>query len=244
MPLSASAGMIGSVPPERVSSGRIPSACSNASSASRIAGASGSTSPGAAPPTSTPTSAPAGAASRTSRLRRRADRVDVLARREPDRELAGRVHRQRRVPHARLAAEDPVHVRGRLGPRAHVELLRRPSRRAAARPGPRAPRRPGGSVDHCASSSAVGGAIPARSGSGRRPSGPASTASKQRMSTWIALSAAPPYIPECRSRSPVPHRDVERDSPRVARSSDGTSTPSMPPSKMTPASAPRSSCAR
>ena len=117
--------MIGSVPPERVSSGRIPIACSNASSASRIAGDVGIDEPRRR---SRPLHADlraGGCRVADELLRRRADRVDVLPRREPDGELAGRVHRQRRVPHPRLAAEDPVHVRGRLGPRAHVELLRR-----------------------------------------------------------------------------------------------------------------------
>ncbi len=67
--------------------------------------------------------------------------------------------------------------------------------------------------------------MPARSGSGRRPSGPASTASKQRMSTWMAFSAAPPYIPECRSRSPVVTFTSKAMRPRVARSKTGTSMP-------------------
>ena len=86
--------MIGSVPPERVSSGRMPSACSNASSASWIAGASGSdeTRVRALPRRSRPRR-PSGAASRSELLRGRADRVDVLARREADRELAGRLRR-------------------------------------------------------------------------------------------------------------------------------------------------------
>ena len=46
MPLSARAGTIGSVPPERTSAGRRPSARSKASRPSRIALASGGTSPG------------------------------------------------------------------------------------------------------------------------------------------------------------------------------------------------------
>ena len=59
--------MIGSVPPVRVRSGRVPSARSKASRPSRIAGASGRTRPGGAPAQRTSTSAPAAAASRTSR---------------------------------------------------------------------------------------------------------------------------------------------------------------------------------
>ena len=68
MPLSASAGTIGSVPPERISAGRRPSARSNASSPSWTAFASGGTSPGGDDDhSSTSTSAPAGALSRSSR---------------------------------------------------------------------------------------------------------------------------------------------------------------------------------
>ena len=53
--------------------------------------------------------------------------------------------------------------------------------------------------------------------------GRASTASKQRISTWIAFSAAPPYMPECRSRSPVFTFTSNAISPRVARSNAGRS---------------------
>ena len=63
MPLSASAGTIGSVPPERVRIGLIPKACSNASCAILITGASAATSPGRVEPGSSSTSivAPSGA---------------------------------------------------------------------------------------------------------------------------------------------------------------------------------------
>ena len=60
--------------------------------------------------------------------------------------------------------------------------------------------------------------MPARNGSGSRPFGPASTASRQRIRTWIALSATPPYIPEWRSRSPVVTLTSKPTRPRVASS--------------------------
>src|SRR5262249_57545708 len=52
-----------------------------------------------------------------------AERFGVLARRETDRELGGGLDAERRVADARLAADDPVDVRRRLGPGADVELL-------------------------------------------------------------------------------------------------------------------------
>ena len=45
------------------------------------------------------------------------------------------------------------------------------------------------------------------------------------MSTWIALSAAPPYIPECRSRSPVRTLTSTPTRPRVASSIVGHVAP-------------------
>ena len=125
MPLSTSAGTIGSVPPDRESSGLVPITCSNASSAIWTAGSSGETRPGgAAPRSSRSTSAPAGAASRISRSTADAIVCDVLAGREPDREVRLRGHRDRRVREPRLAAEDAVHVDRRLGRRAQMELVR------------------------------------------------------------------------------------------------------------------------
>src|SRR5579884_409464 len=56
-------------------------------------------------------------------LRRLADRLHVLPVGEADRELRARLGGDRRVPQARLAADDPVHVERRLRPRAHVELV-------------------------------------------------------------------------------------------------------------------------
>ena len=68
IPFFSSAGTIGSVPPERISSGRTPSARSNASSASWIAGEDWSTRPGSLhAQRSIASSAPSGAASRSSR---------------------------------------------------------------------------------------------------------------------------------------------------------------------------------
>src|SRR3712207_7100006 len=51
----------------------------------------------------------------------RANRVDVLPRREADGQVRLRAHRDRRVAQSRLAAEDPVHVDGGLGERAQVD---------------------------------------------------------------------------------------------------------------------------
>ena len=100
---------------------------------------------------------------------------------------------------------------------------------------------PEGSAFQFSSSSGVGGTIPCRSTSGSNPLGPAVTALRERMSTWIAFNAAPPYIPECRSRSPVVTFTSKAMSPRVDRLNMGTSTRSIPPSKMIPAFAPMSS---
>ena len=64
------------------------------------------------------------------------------------------------------------------------------------------------------------------------------------MSACAAFSAAPPYIPECRSRSPVRRVTWKYAIPRVARLNAGTSRRIMPLSKMIAASAPRSSASR
>ena len=68
---------------------------------------------------------------------------------------------------------------------------------------------PLGSADHAARSSSLGATNPRRKGWGSRPSSPGSTACSTLVSVFTAFSAAPPYIPECRSRSPVLQRDVE-----------------------------------
>ena len=89
-------------------------------------------------------------------------------------------------------------------------------------------------------SSGDAGMIPCRSGSGSRPSRgmiPPSAC----MSAWIAFSAAFPYMPECRSRAPVFTVMSKATSPRVPVQNCGTSRRSIPPSKITHTSAPRSS---
>src|SRR5205085_3182647 len=58
-------------------------------------------------------------------LGRRADRLDVLPGRKPDRELGRGLRGDRRVADPWLAAEDADDVEGRLGPRTDVELLGR-----------------------------------------------------------------------------------------------------------------------
>jgi hypothetical protein len=79
MPLSASAGTIGRVPPERVRMGLIPKPRSNASCAILITGASAATSPGRVEPGSSSTSivAPSGADSCRSRSTSGATAVGV-----------------------------------------------------------------------------------------------------------------------------------------------------------------------
>ncbi len=192
MPLSASAGTIGSVPPERISAGRRPSARSNASSPSWIAFASGGTRPGGDDDhSSTSTSAPAGAASRSSRSTSGAisstfwpgaSRIDTFATASTGSTVFCRMRR---------AGLDAVHVERRLGERAQVELLaprrvlrprallgrarRRPAAAASSR---RAPRR---SARRC----------PARSGSASVPSC-ATSPSSVLISACAAFSAAPP----------------------------------------------------
>ena len=126
MPLSTSAGTIGSVPPDRESSGLVPITCSNASSAICTAGSSGETSPGGAAPRSCEVDL--GTCRRRladQPLDGRGDRAHVLPGREPHREVRLRGDRDRRVRQPRLAAEDAVHVDRRLGRRAQVELVRR-----------------------------------------------------------------------------------------------------------------------
>ena len=123
MPLSASAGTIGSVPPERTSSGRRPKTCSKLSCARRMAGASGGISPGrASDQRSISTSAPAGAASRSSRSTSGATtsgcwpgarRIDTFASAMTGSTVFWSLRR---------AALDAVDVERRLGPRAEVEL--------------------------------------------------------------------------------------------------------------------------
>ena len=159
--------MIGIVPPERTSSGRTPSACSNASGRAESPARRAARDPAACPSTSISSSAPAGAASRISRSAA-APTVSTScpgARRivhSPDACTA-----ERRVPEAGLAADDPVHVARRLGERPDVELLaaRGSSGRA---PWPRALSAPGGSAAQSRAPPPSATRCPARSGSGRQ----------------------------------------------------------------------------
>ena len=188
MPLSASAGTIGRVPPLRSSSGRLPSTRSKASRASCTAGASAGISPaGADDQRSISSSAPVGAASRRRRSNAARDGLDVLPRREPDGDVGLGSGREHGLLQVGLAALDPVDVDGRLGERARVELLggmlvlrlarrrrRARRRRDPARPTRSAPRR-------------WAGRHPPRSSSGT-----ATTASSVCISACTALRAAPP----------------------------------------------------
>ena len=212
MPRAPRAAATGIEPPERASTGRTPSTCSNASCASRTAGAAGIDEAGLARRPERDLEA------RATRARPRGAAARTRARSPPAsaRARAG----SRGSPAPRRGARSsggvgeppskPLTVDGRLGGRAE----RRTPRPRAASVG-RAPcdgellaaRRQ--SALQPATSSSVGGTIPARSGSGSSPSGPGSTAESTCISAWVALSAAPPNMPEWRSRSPVRTRQVE-----------------------------------
>ena len=172
IPLSASAGTIGSVPPERMSSGRAPSTRSNASRPSWIAFASGGTRPG----------------------RRRRPALDLERRRPraPPRAGAARTRarsRPRPGPGASrietfAAAStgstvfcscgeplvDAVHVERRLGERPAGRTPRPRAESIGRAPWPASSSAPGGSFAQPASSSSVARRCPARSGSASRPS--------------------------------------------------------------------------
>ena len=192
MPLSASAGTIGSVPPERTSSGRRPKVFSNASRPSCTAGASGGTSPGGARRQARQLELGAvGSGLAEQSVERGRDLVDVLARREPDREVRLRRDRQHGLLQHRRAARDPVHVERGLGGRAQVELLGGRGVRAAharlveelrararARPRPRAPARSEARFPLAAAPAA------------RRPA--RAPVESVVLSACIAFSAAPP----------------------------------------------------
>ena len=210
IPLSASAGTIGSVPPERSSSGRAPSARSKASWPSRIAAESGGISPGGADDQrSTSTSAPAGRRLAQQPLDLGHDLLRPLARREPDREVRLGDDRDHRLLELRRAALDAVHVDRRLGPRADVELLGGRSRPSAWRPGPASTSAPG--VLRRPVGELLGGrrddALAQRLR--QAPVRPGSTPESACVSACVAYSAAPPNVPEWRSRSPVRDLDVE-----------------------------------
>ena len=171
MPLSASAGTIGSVPPERTSSGRVPITCSKTSRPSCTAGASEGTRPaGAAERRDTSSSAPSGDASRSSRSTAAAIVSTLLAGREPDREVGLREDRQHRLLEERRAAARSRSRRARAR-RSCAGRTPRPRVGSTGRaPASASISAPWTSSAQAARSSSVGGAIPARSGSGRRPS--------------------------------------------------------------------------
>ena len=150
MPLSASAGTIGSVPPERISSGPAPSARSNASRPSWIAGASGGDEAGRRrrPAARPRRSAPSGAASRSSRSTAGAISSTSWPGREPDREVRLRLDRQHGLLEVRRAALDAVHVDAPARPTCGGRTPRPRARRPAARPGRPARPRPRGSARH------------------------------------------------------------------------------------------------
>ena len=101
----------------------------------------------------------------------------------------------------------------RLGHRADVELARPRSGRADARPAARARPRPAGAPSSSRAPPPSAGRSPARSGSGSSPFAPAVTAPSERISTWIAFSAAPPYMPGVEVALARRHLDVEGDEP-------------------------------
>ena len=148
-------------------------------------------------------SAPSGAASRRSRSTSGAISSTCWPGREPDRDVRDRLDRQHRLLQVRRAGRDPVHVERRLGERAHGRSPR--PRRASF-----------GRAPCSASSSApVGQLRPARELlRGRRRDALAQRLDERAVvrdrarrasciSACAAFSAAPPYMPECRSRSPV-----------------------------------------
>ena len=171
MPLPASAGTIGSVPPERISAGRRPRTRSKASRPSWIALASGGTRPGGDDDqSSTRAPRPSGAASRRSRSSAGRDLLDLLPGREPDREVRDRLDRQHRLLQVRRAALDAVHVERGLGERAEVELL---GRARVGRPRAllaRARRRPAAARASRRAPPRSAGRSRCRSGSASRPS--------------------------------------------------------------------------
>ena len=154
MPWSTSAGTIGSVPPQRDEQRPSPDHVLERVARElhrRLVGRDEARRRRAA--SSSSSAAPSGAASRSEPLDRRRDRVDALSRREPDGEVRLRRDREHGVLQPRLAAEDAVHVDGRLGRtcggrtrsaaagrrrRALLRAARR--RRTSARASSRAPR--------------------------------------------------------------------------------------------------------
>ena len=200
IPLSASAGTIGSVPPLRMSSGRRPSTRSNASW--RVDGrrVRRDEAGGRGRPAFDLEVGARGRRLAQEALEMRIDLLDVLSRGEPDRDVRLRLDRQDRLLQVRLADRDPVDVDGRARERARVELL---GSGLVGRPGAglASTASPESSSSQERRSSSVG-SIP-------RPGAPRASRSPRRaccMSACAAFSAAPPKTPECRSRSPVRRR--------------------------------------
>ena len=131
-------------------------------------------------------------------LEGRDDDGRILVADEPDRDVRLGLDRDHRLLQGRRAALDAVHVDGRLGPGADVELLGR-LRVGRTRPGRGDLGRPGRELLPALELGRRRGTMPSRSGSGTRPSR-GSTPESVCISACIALSEAPPYMPECRSR--------------------------------------------
>ncbi len=124
MPRSASAGTIGSVPPERSSSGRRPSTRSKASCASFTAGASGATRPaGADDQRSISTWAPERRGVAHEPLHRERDLLHVLHRRQADGDVRLGLDRDDRLLEQRRSAGETVDVHRGARQRPLVELL-------------------------------------------------------------------------------------------------------------------------
>ena len=172
IPLSPSAGTIGSVPPRARAAAAGRARARTRRAASWIAGASG----GDEARRRAPTSSISTLGARGRRLAQQPLDLGARSSRRPAPARDGPRSSPAPPPGAPssggrgVAAEDPVHVERRLGDRAQVELLGRggvgrtaPASRSSSAPGVQlAPARP--------APPPIGGTIPARSGSGSRPS--------------------------------------------------------------------------
>ena len=190
----------------------MPSARSNASWPSRIAGRVRARRGRAALPTRARPrrSAPGGAASRSSRSTSGTISSTFWPAREPDRQVRLGGDRDHRLLQLRRTALDAVHVERRAPPTCGRRTRRPRSRPSAGRPGRRARRAPGcckrpvGELlrrrrDHTLRAAAPAG--------GRR--GPASTPESVRISACMAESAAPPNDARVQVALARPDLDVE-----------------------------------
>ena len=220
MPLSTSAGTIGSVPPERTSSGRRPIVCSKASWASCTAGASGGTRPGSATrgvvarPRRLPAQPRAAAVRRPPRSPRRPDRARAGSRGWP---------RPRPAAPSSAAAASPQRPRSRpvrARPSCAGRTPRPPSGRQVSPLPPRAFARPARAPTR---RHAPPGSAP-RSRRAAAPAGGRPPAARRRGSAAARASRSAPRRrrPECRSRSPVRTVRWKYTSPRVATANSGT----------------------